>query len=314
MRKPFTPSVVPDGGLFISCSSHEERCLALVRRWGDWKPNHALLFHYDDENPRREVNHRELRAQCAARCPITELMFHEKDAVASFRENGNAIKDLLTQFSGTRVIFDMTVFTKRHLLMMLNWLDDFRCWAKLFIVYSEPEDYEVSTYLPLSFGISGFEQIPGFAGTPDSSRPLHLLIILGYEGERALATYEQVQPIKTTLVIPNPPFRPEWAGRTEGFNKNLITRLGGQSVLEADAVDPNSIREVLRQVFGIESNRSDHAKVVCPLGTKPQALGVYLYTKDAVDPPAIIYAGPLRHNHGFYSHGIGRTWMLVEPQ
>ena len=298
----------------ITCSSHEERCLAIARKRENWSPRHVVLFHYDDDNPRREINHRLLKSTFDKRSAITELSFCESDVVTSFRQNCVALKELLVAYQDSNVYFDMTVFTKRHLLMMLSWLRDFRCWANLYIFYSEPEDYDVSTYLPLSFGISGFEQIPGFAGTPDTSRPLHLVIILGYEGERALATYEQVQPIRTTLIIPDPPFRPEWAGRTEEFNHSLITRLGSNAIYRADAVDPDSVRSVLNDAFGNENDRSDHARIVCPLGTKPQALGVFLYTMNAIDPPAIIYAGPLRHNHAFYSHGIGKTWVLLEPR
>jgi hypothetical protein len=198
--------------------------------------------------------------------------------------------------------------------MMLNWLDDFGCWDKLYVVYTEPEDYDAASYLPLSFGISGIEQIPGFSGTADSSRPLHLMIFLGYEGERALATYDQLQPIKTTLVIPDPPFRPEWTGRTEFFNEDLIIRVGKHSLTLADAIDPELVCGTIRQVFGDEADRSDHAKILCPLGTKPQAFGAYIYTRKAVDPPALIYAGPLRHNERFYSHGIGSTWLLFKPK
>ncbi|MBI3043992.1 MAG: hypothetical protein HYY78_14325 [Betaproteobacteria bacterium] len=269
-----------------------------------------MLFHYDDHNPKREVNHAKLRDIFRATAEVTELSFRERDAVASFRANGEPLKALLTKYRMSSVVFDMTVFTKRHLLMMLNWLDDFGCWDRLNIVYTEPQDYDATAYLPLSFGIAGFEQIPGFAGTPDSSRPLHLLIFLGYEGERALATYEQLQPIKTTLVVPHPPFREEWAGRTEEFNKDLITRVGSRSVVVADSVDPEKVCASIRGAFGSDDGRSEYAKILCPLGTKPQALGAYLYVRRAADPPALIYSGPLRHNERFYSHGIGPSWLL----
>ena len=313
MKKAFNPSDLPEGGLLVTCSSHEDRCKAVPATWGDWRPEHVMLFHYDDHNPRREKNHSDLRKKYDVCSRVTELAFREKDAVSSFRNNGHPLKELLHKYRRLHVVFDMTVFTKRHLLMMLNWLDDFGCWDRLHIVYTEPDDYDATSYLPLSFGISGFEQIPGFAGTPDSSRPLHLLVFLGYEGERALATYEQLQPIRTTLMVGDPPFRPEWTGRTELFNQDLITRVGKNALDKADTIDPELVCEAIRRVFGNEGARSDHARILCPLGTKPQALGAYLYTKNAVDPPALIYAGPLRHNESFYSHGIGPTWLLCAP-
>ena len=42
----------------------------------------------------------------------------------------------------------------------------------------------------------------------------------------------------------------------------------------------------------------------------PQTLGIYEFVRKADDPPAVVYAGPLRHNHTFYSRGVGQTWVL----
>lgn len=310
MKQLFDAEIMPADALFILCSSHEERCLGSISRWGAWAPKEVLLFHYDDTNPKREINHASMVANIGKRSKINELTFCESSAVSSFRSNGEALAQIVKRFRGKPVVMDISVFTKRHLLMTLNWLDDHGLWDNLYIVYSEPDDYDATAFLPLSFGISRFEQIPGFAGTPDSSRPLHLLILLGYEGERALATFEQLQPIKTSLVVPDPPFREAWRGRTEQFNADLINRLGAPAILPADAIDPDSTVSVLSRTLGPENLRSDHTRIISPLGTKPQTLGVYMYTRAAIDPPALIYSSPLRHNQHFYSHGVGKTWLL----
>ena len=165
-------------------------------------------------------------------------------------------------------------------------------------------------HVACSFGISSFQQIPGFSACPDLSRPVHLVLFLGYEGDRVLATYEHVQPMQTTLVIPFPPYQPSWAGRTERFNANLLGLVGENATVKVDAVDPGATDQALGQILGEKDKRSPHAKVVCPLGTKPQTLGIYSYVRECTDPPAIVYAGPLRHNHEFFSHGIGATWVL----
>ena len=86
--------------------------------------------------------------------------------------------------------------------------------------------------------------------------------------------------------------------------------VGVESVVKADAIDPESTVLALRARLGEEGKRAPHSKLVCPLGTKPQAVGIYMYTRACIDPPALVYASPLRHNHNFYSSGIGRTWFL----
>ena len=267
------------------------------------------MFHYDDENPLREENHREMVSDFRKTGQrLTVLEFTETDAVASLRDNLGELRRAVDECGRRAVVIDVSVFTKRHLLMMLRWLDDSGLWDKLYVVYSEPEDYVVSEFVPLSFGLKSLQPTPGFSACPDLSRPVHLMMFLGYEGDRALAVYEQIQPLKTTLAVADPPYRASWAGRTEQFNRDLLALTGAQSVCKVDALDPEGASVALENVLG--ETRSDFARIVCPLGTKPQTLGIYEYIRGMDDPPAVVYAGPLRHNHTFYSKGLGETWLL----
>ena len=310
MKQPLKSRALPDGALFITCSSHEPRCLALPSVTQSWSPSEVILFHYDDYNPIREENHRKMESafqKMASR--VTVLQFTEADVVSSLRDNMQHLGRCIDRSHYAAIVMDISVFTKRHLFMMLRWIDDHGLWGRLYVVYSEPGDYLVSQYIPLSFGLASFQQIPGFSACPDLSRPVHLMMFLGYEGDRALAVYEQIQPMKTTLAVPDPPYQPSWTGRTEQFNRDLLSLVGEQAVRKIDALDPDVTRETLIDILG-GSRRDDFARIICPLGTKPQALGVYNYIRESDDPPAIVYAGPLRHNHAFYSKGIGETWML----
>jgi len=314
MKTPFDPALLPERALLIACSSHEERCEGLCRRKGSWQPRSVVLFHYDDDNPRREKRHEALvDAFTGKSCRPISLPFAERDAAASLQANMQALDAALADNGDGAVLLDISVLTKRHLLMALRWLDDRHCWDRLWIVYIEPGDYVVSRHIPLSFGLSRIHQIPGFCATPDMSRPLHLAIFLGYEGDRALAAYEHIQPMDTTLIIPHPPYRAEWEGRTEAFNRDLIKLVGDQSIVRVDAIDPASTLAGLRSCLGSEPDRSPHCKVVCPLGTKPQTVGIYMYARACSDPPSLVYASPLRHNHNFYSCGIGKSWFLKTP-
>ena len=310
MRRPLTVGCLPGGAVLVTCSSHEDRCRGLLTRAQGWSPREVVLFHYDDESPAREENHRQMESafrKLGAR--LTVLQFTEADAVTSLRANMDELRRSMERSAGRDVVIDMSVFTKRHLLMMLRWLDDRGLWDRLHVVYSEPGDYLVSRYVPLSFGLASLQQAPGFSACPDLSRPVHLMLFLGYEGDRAMAVYEQIQPMKTTLAVPDPPYRPDWIGRTEGFNHDLLTVVGKEEVRKIDALDPDEASATLADVLG-RSGMGDFARIICPLGTKPQTLGIYDYVRKADDPPAIVYAGPLRHNHAFFSTGIGSTWVL----
>ena len=310
MKQPLAPGSLPDDVVVLTCSSHEDRCTGLLNHSESWSPCEVVLFHYDDPNPARERNHSRMEMAFRKIAPrVTVLQFTESDAVTSLRNNMRSLQRAIDQTSAKSVVIDISVFTKRHLLMMLRWLDDCDLWNRLCVVYSEPGDYVVSKYIPLSFGLASLQQIPGFSACPDLSRPVHLMMFLGYEGDRALAVYEQTQPMKTTLVIPHPPYNPSWAGRTEQFNRDLLALVGDDATVRIDALDPDATSRALTNCFGL-AKRHDVARVICPLGTKPQTLGIYSYTRKSDDPPAIVYAGPLRHNHSFFSSGIGKSWLL----
>jgi len=53
---------------------------------------------------------------------------------------------------------------------------------------------------------------------------------------------------------------------------------------------------------------------IVPLGTKPQALGIYLFWRKNRGKFSIIYAQPLKHNERFFSTGVGRTLLLITPR
>lgn len=313
MKQKFRPDLLPREAVLLMCSSHEDRCQGLLSRLDGWRPLGAAIFHYDDSNPKREQNHEKMEAKLRALgIEPVPMEFTERSAVRSLRANMNRLKQFIAPFPCVPVVIDISVLTKRHLLMMLRWLDDAGYWERLCIAYTEPDDYDVSKHIPLSFGLLSLQQIPGFSASPDLSRPLHLVLFLGYEGDRALAVHEHVQPMQTTLVVPDPPYRPSWIGRTERFNADLIALVGETRIKKADSIDPAGAKRVLEEVFEDSTERGKHAKAVSPLGTKPQVVGIYEYLRTAEDPASVFYASPLRHNHGFSSHGIGKTWILKQ--
>jgi hypothetical protein len=155
-------------------------------------------------------------------CNATVVPFQEDHLTANFNSHTSGLMTVFDRQLGGPIVVDVSVLTKRHLLLLLQWLDDCGWWDRLWIVYSEPDEYEIEGHLPLSFGVSCVLQLPGFSSSPNPSRPLHAVMFLGYEGDRAFATYELLQPQTTTVVIPDPPFRQCWKGRTEAQNKNLL--------------------------------------------------------------------------------------------
>lgn len=312
MKLPLDVVSLPSNAVFLTCVTEEDRCRGVLERSVYWTPSHTVLVTYSGDNPRRD---RQLSvvAEEAQRRSLDYVII-ECDESFPAKCLKSQIDALMPIFGSPHIplVIDISVFTKRNLLMLWQWLDDINAWNRVTVVYSEPDNYVVSKYIPLTFGLESLQQIPGSPGVADCSRPVHLVLLLGYEGDRALAVYEQVQPMQTTLFVPHPPYRPDWEGRTEEFNSDLLNLTGCQHVNRVDAIDPEATACMLRTIIGPTDRRSQNAVVICPLGTKPQTLGVFEYLRESRDPPAVIYANPMRHNKSFYSQGIGQSWILKE--
>lgn len=314
MKLPFQSSLLPDNALLLLCSNHEQRCLGIVTNRDGWCPRRTVLFKYEDATPLGEKHHALMVQALGNGSDVKEIPFEESNVIHNFDSHKNDLQQIFVDHGDNPVVVDVSVLTKRHLLLLLCWLDDHGCWDRLWIVYSEPEEYEIEGQLPLSFGVSSVTQLPGFTASPNPSRPLHAAMFLGYEGDRAFATYEILEPQKTTVIIPDPPFKEAWRGRTEQQNQNLLASIDQYSLECADSIDPESSVAVLYKVFGDPTLRSDFARTLCPLGTKPQTLGAYMYLRQCVDTPSVIYSGALRHNHSYYSSGVGRQWLIHQPK
>lgn len=314
MKRELSHEPLPALAVFVTCVTEEDRCRGVIDRMGEWRPQHTLLNTYAGINARRD-NHLD---HCRGVLVSRQLGFDvvecdEKDPASCLRQQITTLTPFVMSQQAP-IVIDISVFTKRHLLMLLRWCDDMSAWDRLTIVYSEPEDYVVSEFIPLTFGLESLQQIPGSPGVADCSRPVHLVLFLGYEGDRALAVYEQVQPMHTTIIIPSPPFRPEWDGRTQTFNRDLLSLAGDEPCQQSDALDPEETTTLLRKLLVDNVQLGPNAVVISPLGTKPQTLGLFAYLRDAIDPPAVIYASPLRHNQSFFSHGVGKSWILKAGQ
>lgn len=301
----------PKDAVLVTAVTEEDRCAGALSRMKE-RPVHTIVIWYTDQNQRRDHHLQSISDLLKRR--DWEFSFIECDETIPadcIRTQTSALKRFVVD-EQLPIILDISVFTKRNLLMLWKWLDDVGAWDRVTVVYSEPRSYVASRYIPLTFGLESLQQIPGFAGVPDCSRPVHLVLLLGYEGDRALSVYELIQPMQTTLFIPHPPYRPEWQGLIEEFNQDVLNLAGREHAKRVDPLNSGATESALREVIGTAERRGAHAVVICPLGTKPQTLGVFEYLRGAKDPAAIIYANPLRHNRTFYSEGIGDSWVVKE--
>jgi len=295
---------------FICCGSPESRCIGAIKKFSpSYKPKIVLLLKYTNHiSQKREENIKKMKDKLEKVTKIVEISLDEENPIPMI----NNIIENIDQYSNNikpTITLDISTIIKWHLLIFLKALEMKRFFEKIRILYTEPKDYITDLFQPLSFGINQIFPIPTFSRDYDFSKQILLILILGYEGNRALALLEDMDPTESLLLIARPAYHKEWEGRTEQMNSEIINIVGKSKIKYIDSRNPVLIS---RQLFDILSNPqySNYNHIISPLGTKPQTLGLYLYVSSKRNNATLIYGSPSRHNEPFYSHGIGRSWIL----
>lgn len=297
--------------IFICCASFEERCLGSLRKLSDYRANQSFLFIYSHESERRNKHLKEMRKHLSYIGNFEEVTTEEDNPITAVQHVTTRIEQQISNVSDPAISLDISTLTKRHLLLLLKILDLRGLLSHTRLIYTEPKDYITDLDQPLSFGLKKISLIPTFVGQYDPSKDLLLVIFLGYEGDRAMALLENIDPNRCIVVIPKPAYHPEWEGRTEKMNSTILRALSEENVRYADSRSPTKVAQQLEATLS-EPERSleKYNHFIAPLGTKPQTVGIYLYTTWHPDSASIIYVAPLRHNEPFLSTGIGRSWLL----
>src|SRR5262249_922813 len=147
-----------------------------------------------------------------------------------------------------RISLEISTFTRKHLLLLLSGLDHAGLLRNCQIVYTEPQDYQTHEDEAAATGISAIETIPTFPGSNRPSKNLLLVMFLGYEGRRTLALWEHLEPHSTVAVIADPPYRPEWCGRTELQNRYLLSCIPPTNILHSHSLYPNESEVLLERL------------------------------------------------------------------
>jgi len=300
--------------VFITCASFEERCLGVPRKFDDnYTFDKAYIFKYKHQDKQREKHLKDMVSILDTRGSIKRIVTSEDDPIPALAELSKNLKGINHSPEESIVTLDITTFTKHHLLLLFKTIDNLGLWDFLRIYYTPPKNYVTELNLPMSFGLRKISPISGFVGHSPLSKPTLTVILLGYEGDRAKAIYENLDPNEVLLIIPDPPYHKEWKGRTEKMNEHLIKIVGKDKVIGAHSKDPIKLLTKLEKIFKdypLDKWRCS----ISPLGTKPQALGLYLFWRKNKGKFSIIYAQVLRHNEPFFSTGVDEPLILLSPK
>ncbi|TCB78433.1 hypothetical protein [Acinetobacter sp. ANC 4173] len=183
--------------------------------------------------------------------------------------------------SDKEIFFDITSLSHEILVVVVGLLNELDLLKNTNFLYTQANQYGEW----LSKGVNEIRSILGFSGLMYPSKKLHLIILLGFELERAESVIKSFEPARLTLGIG----KKDQSVSNEIFNinnktKNKIEDLIFSSGLDIENIDnmefscldPYLTENGLLNYINRLDNRDEYNIVIVPLNNKISTLGVAL--------------------------------------
>lgn len=223
----------------------------------------------DASEPQVMANQEAARRKLTNLKPEDMLDSSYKNPFVMIREFNRLASSRMDELRISRVVLDISTFNRQNLLVLLRLLRQVYRVPEVEILYTIP--MEVNPHL--SKGASGYSNVPFLGGDFTLGKRKLLLLLVGYELDRPLFLWRELEPSKVLLAEGLKP-------TAEGFykaNKEAVDRLertGRCERLSIAADDPLVARDQLCELF--EREAGAYNIVASPLNTKLQAVGLYL--------------------------------------
>ena len=303
--------------VFIGCGSFEERCKKAAIALDSKVIKHAIIA----ENMNLEVyvsknsqylmdlfGDRAIKAQINSGKPLETADSLDK-ALSAIQSKGIQ-----------RYLVDITTFTHESLLMLVRLLSlRLRPTDRVFFVYTSAAEYSVGDTDDrkwLSKGIADIRSVLGYPGEYMPSRPTHLIVLVGYEHERAASLIEVFEPDRISLGhgTPGTALDPKHQRANELFLSLLKTTAGlygeriGEFTFSCD--DPWDARDKILECM---ASSIGYNIVVAPMNTKISTIGTALAAMKN-ESARLCYVQTLLYNFENYSSAATSCHLFEIPE
>lgn len=204
-----------------------------------------------------------------------------------------------------KVLLDISTFTHEMLLMFLCILRSWKNQVELTCVYANTLDYSVEETVEnkwLSRGLRDVRTVLGFPGDNLPSQKTHLLLIVGYEYERAYNIINVIEP--NSLSLGYVEAEETSTEKNKDANSHYL-RLIEEMAISYDAIDRftiscRNVEKTIKELNKIIDFHKGENIVIVPLNNKVStiAVAVTVFKNPEVQ---ICYGQPVFYNEESYS-------------
>lgn len=301
--REFRSTVTGFMDVFICCASFEARCLSIAEQIDPACVGAVLLAHNDGMLSGNGVKICERFGD-----KVKLVAFRIDEPIQTADVLRQALECAISSPEAT-VVADITTFTHEQLLILLGLLRAGRRGKRLILAYSGAAEYMVGTEKWLSHGIREIRSVLGYPGVLLPSRNVHLVVLVGFELERAERLVEEYEPATISLGYARPAdsILASMSETNQKFHSQLAGRLENVHHFTFSCRDAVATRDaIVAQVAKFPG----YSAVVAPMNTKVSTVGAALASSQ--DPSIqLCYAEAKRYNLEGYSRP-GDSFYLVD--
>lgn len=292
--------------LFICCASFEERSQSLAKAIGPDRVVRAIICVNEDYSSSARKNIEELKNLYSSKHEI--LVLNTSNPLLSADHFSETLSSSVIKSAGS-IFVDITTFSHEQLLILVRLLREVPNSPRIYAGYTSAKEYAIG--LPddqkwLSQGVDDIRSVLGYPGNLLPSRKLHLIVLVGFESERAEKLIEAYDPAIISLGIGerSTPFGDRNYSINEVFTNRLLDFVQMTSIQIAKYEQfefSNSEPKLAKQkILGQAFKFPGYNTVVAPMNTKVSTLGA-AYAAFEDESLQICYAHPKSYNTQNYS-------------
>lgn len=291
-----------DIDLFITSASFEQRCFGISTEVLRMRPKNTLVFFNSNEYEEIRRNAKKIYSNFKEVSSVRMIELNSKEPNHNALNISSTLNVALK--NNSHVFCDITTFTHETLLILFNLLYKRRRYIKsLKTGYLGAKSYSFKqpNYSKkwLSKGIREIRTIIGFPGRFNPARKSHLILLLGFEEERARTIIESLRLNSFSLGFAEQ----NNSVAKEHFNVNfdrherLLRLFPHAQKFTFSALDPILTRDRLMKHLDLFP---DHNIVIAPMNNKVSTIGAGLLAMED-RRVQLIYAQATLYNVSGYS-------------
>ena len=287
--------------LFICSASFEDRCLAVASSIDLRMIETALVYRYSGYAELSEDNNTKLLEILAEKAKGISF---DKDAPLSIYDT---LYDAILECHPKSVIIDISTFTRETILiiLMLFKQEAFKdievtlCYVPADR-YSDCNGENNTNDIWLSKGVNAIRTILGYAGSYTSLKKTLLIVLVGFEKDRAEILINSFEADKLYLgcVPPRESHNEELSKINKANFDRLVSLVGECNVFEFSCRYLQQTHDSLKEI--IEANKEDYNIIISPMNNKLSTLAVANVAFEYPDVQ-VCYASTNQYNTEAYS-------------